>query len=54
MIKRTIRLIICLALVVFSAIFAIYCIMYADKRLPLSIISVIGTGAILTKEIFKK
>ena len=49
--KRTIRLTVFTILVVISALFAIYCTMTSDKRLYLSIISLIGTSAILAKEI---
>lgn len=54
MLKRKIRLIFWIILVVVSALFAMYCIINSDKRLYLSIISVIGTGALLIQEIYKK
>ncbi len=54
MTKRTLRLIICIILVIISVLFAIYCITNSDKRLYLSIISVVGTGAILAKEIHNR
>lgn len=50
MTKRTLRLMICLILVLVSVLFAIYCVINSDQRLYLSVISVAGTTAILVQE----
>ena len=52
--KKTIRLIICVILVIISVAFAAFCMMTSDRRFVLSIISVLGTAAILIKEILVK
>lgn len=49
--KKAIRLLICILLVIISSIFLLYCILNSDRRLGLSVISVLGTTAILIKEI---
>lgn len=49
--RKTIRLIICVILVIISVSFAGFCVVTSDRRLFLSIISVLGTTAILIKEI---
>lgn len=54
MTKRTLRLIIFLILVLVSVLFAIYCVTNQDQRLYLSIISVVGTTALLIQEIRNK
>lgn len=52
--KKTIRLLICILMVIISVCFLLYCVLKSDRRLGLSVISVLGTAAILLKEILIK
>lgn len=41
-----------IALVIVSVVFLIYCLLHSDRRLFPAIICVLGTAAILSKEIY--
>jgi hypothetical protein len=52
--KKKIRLLICIILVIISVLYTAFCLLNSDSRLFLAIISVLGTGAILIKELYTK